>query len=179
MSPEPPSARWWVVSGRNRNRGWTFPFMKASASELLSCEKNKSLKKREDEELKSSAKFFFFWKRCCPHSVWKRLDVLAAARRSSQTHTLNNEGNPRCVLSVSVQRLAGVLSLISCVYRCEGQHATPYHSSGTHPVPWTTWNNHTVNTPPRRAEGVRHTELLIYPNYATKIQTDAFLVTLL
>lgn len=48
------------------------------------------------------------------------------------------------MLSVSVQGLAGVLSLISGVDRCEGQRATSYQGSGTHSVPRTTWNDHTV-----------------------------------
>lgn len=59
-------------------------------------------------------------------------------------HTLNNEGNLRRVLSVSVQGLAGVLSLIGSVDHCEGQHATSYQGSGTHSVPRTAWNDHTV-----------------------------------
>lgn len=63
--------------------------------------------------------------------------------QQTQRRTLNDEGNLCCVLSMSVQGLAGVLSLISWFHCCEGQHATSYHSSGTHSVPWTTCNNHT------------------------------------
>ncbi len=48
------------------------------------------------------------------------------------------------MLPVSVQGLAGVVSLIDGLHCCEGQHATPYHSSRTNPVPWTSCNHHTI-----------------------------------
>lgn len=48
--------------------------------------------------------------------------------------TLNDEGDAGRVLAVRVQGLAGVLSLVGGVHRGEGEHATSYHGSGTHPV---------------------------------------------
>lgn len=67
---------------------------------------------------------------CSQHAIYVHA-------RINTKRTLDKEGNPRCVLPMSVQGFAGVISLISWVHCREGQYAASYHGSGTHSVPWT------------------------------------------
>lgn len=85
----------------------------------------------------------------CPHDETGSPQVMGVPTTKVSQHaiyvhthintkrTLDKEGNPRCVLPMSVQGFAGVISLICWVHCCEGQYATSYHSSGAHSVPWT------------------------------------------